>query len=114
MTNAGTSPGRAVGFALLLVLALAAFAFVMWVERPGPGAGRVVDEAFLAGRADASVVAADEDYFHDMDSGVQLTPDEVKGRNTWIVWTGGNDRFWDRIGVKATGALDFLKTISSH
>ena len=21
--------------------------------------------------------------------------DEIKGRNMWIVWTGGNDRFWD-------------------
>ena len=29
--------------------------------------------------------AADEDYFHDMDGGVALTSDEIKGRNTWIV-----------------------------
>ena len=32
-----------------------------------------------------------------MDSGVALTPDEVKGRNMWMVWTGGNDRFWDML-----------------
>src|SRR6185312_2373345 len=43
-----------------------------------------------------------------------LTPDEVKGRNTWIVWTGGNDRFWDKISVSSFGALDFLKTVSSY
>ena len=23
-------------------------------------------------------------------------PEEIQGRNMWIVWTGGNDRFWDR------------------
>ena len=27
----------------------------------------------------------------------RLTPDEIKGRNMWLVWTGGNDRFWDRM-----------------
>ena len=32
-----------------------------------------------------------------MDGGVALTADEIKGRNTWIVWTGGNDRFWDAL-----------------
>jgi hypothetical protein len=46
------------------------------------------------GRAAESFPAAAEDYFHDMDRGVQLTPSEVKGRNTWIIWTGGNDYFW--------------------
>jgi len=67
-----------------------------------------------AGRDAKSFPAADEDYFHDMDGGIGLTPNEIKGRNTWIVWTGGNDRFWDIIGVDSFGALDFLKTISSH
>ena len=62
----------------------------------------------------ASFPAADEDYFHDMDGGAALTPDAVKGRNTWIVWTGGNDRFWDEISTKSVGTLDLLKTISSH
>ena len=63
----------------------------------GPEPGHVEDEARLAGRAPASFPAADEDYFHDMDGGIALTADEVKGRNMWIVWTGGNDRFWDTI-----------------
>ena len=26
-------------------------------------------------------------------------PEEIKGRNMWIVWTGGNDRFWDVAGA---------------
>jgi len=54
--------------------------------------GHVLDEARQAGRDAASLPMASEDYFHDMDGGIPLTVDEVKGRNTWIVWTGGNDR----------------------
>jgi hypothetical protein len=58
--------------------------------------------------------ATDEDYFHDMDGGLVLTPDEIKGRNTWIVWSGGNDRLWDSLANATFGSLDFLKTLSSH
>ena len=39
-----------------------------------------------------------------MDGGVALTPDEIKGRNMWLVWTGGNDRFWDTADVKPASA----------
>lgn len=74
----------------------------------------VNDEAKLAQRTVESFPAAEEDYFHAMDGGKALTPEEVKGRNMWIVWTGGNDRMWDSLTVKSFGALDFLKTISSH
>ena len=35
--------------------------------------GEVQDEALRAGRAPATFPAADEDYFHDMDGGIQLT-----------------------------------------
>src|SRR5438445_9021064 len=85
----------------------------------GPQPGTVLDEAMAAQRNAATLPAADEDYYHDMDRMVpnqplQLSPNEVKGRNTWIVWTAGNDRFWDTISVSSFGALDFLKTLSSH
>ena len=80
--------------------------------------GKVLDEARRAGRAANSFPAADEDYFHDMDQNqngrVALTTEEIKGRNGWIVWTGGNDRFWDLIANRSVGALDFLKTLSSY
>ena len=38
----------------------------------------------------------------------------MKGRNTWIVWSGGNDRFWNDLSKRSFGTLDFLKTLSSH
>ena len=80
----------------------------------GPArAQAVIDEARQAGRAAQTFPAADEDYFHDMDGGIQLTPDEVKGRNMWLVWTGGNDRLWDKLTNLTFGAFDLLKILSS-
>ena len=80
------------------------------IEQPG----HVLDEAKQVGRTGDSFPAAAEDYFHDMDGGIALTPEEVKGRNTWLVWTGGNDRLWDTLSIKSFGTLDFLKILSSH
>ena len=79
-----------------------------------PQPGEVLDEARLAGRDAASFVHASEDYFHDMDGAVALTPEEIKGRNMWIVWSGGNDRFWNGMTDTTFGAFDLLKIISSH
>src|SRR6184192_553492 len=98
---------------IVVVAFVVLFAIAKWWHG-GPQPGTVLDEARAANRAPDSFHAADEDYFHDMDSPVALTPDEVKGRNTWLVWTGGNDRFWDGLSATTGGAVDLLKTISSH
>ena len=74
--------------------------------------GHVLDEARQAGRDAASLPMASEDYFHDMDGGVALSPDEIKGRNMWVVWTGGNDRFWDGLTTSTFGAFDLLKIVA--
>ena len=74
----------------------------------------VVDEARLVGRDAASLPAADEDYYHDMDSGLALTPSQVVGRNNWVVWTAGNDHLWDVLADKSVGTFDLLKTVSSY
>jgi hypothetical protein len=82
--------------------------------------GRVQDEAMRAGRQPQSFPAAGEDpatgedLFKAMDNGAGFSPDEVKGRNMWIVWTGGNDRFWDVMTIDSFGAFDLLKTLSSY
>src|SRR5688572_15697202 len=48
------------------------------------------------------------------DGPVALSADEIRGRNTWIVWSAGNDRLWDTLSETSGGALDFLKVVSSH
>lgn len=79
-----------------------------------PQPGTVKDEAMQAGRTAASFPQADEDWFHDMDNGIALTPEEARGRNMWIVWSGGNDRLWDLMSNYTFGAFDLLKIISSQ
>jgi hypothetical protein len=91
---------------------IAALLFAACGKAPAPGT--VKDEALTVGRMADSFPAADENYFKEMDGGVDLTANEVKGRNNWIVWTGGNDRFWDDLVNRSFGAVDFLKIISSH
>jgi len=91
---------------------LCAVLFAACTNQPQPET--VLDEAKLAGREAASFVHADEDYFHDMDNGVALSPEEIKGRNMWLVWSGGNDRFWTQMTDYTFGAFDLLKVISSH
>ena len=90
------------------------FALALAGCNPGPQPGSVQDEARLVGRSAASFPAADEDYFHAMDGGIPLTPDEIKGRNMWIVWTGGDDKLWDTLTVTSVGTVDLLKTLSSY
>ncbi len=75
------------------------------------------------------------DFFREMDNGFTMRPAELqktlspfmpgisekeavdrmaRGRNNWIVWTFGNDNFWNSLGHATFGGLDFLKTLSSH
>jgi hypothetical protein len=95
-----------------LLLACVWIGLTACTKHPEPG--QVLDEAKRAGRDVASLPHASEDYFRDMDGGLPLTPEEIKGRNMWIVWSGGNDRFWDTMSGYTFGAFDLLKVISSH
>jgi hypothetical protein len=121
MTAKASRWGRWV-LVIVLVLIAAGVAVYSWWWSSHPRPGHVKDEALLAGRSPDSFPAADEDYFHDMDGGIDLTRNApkgdpkalIKGRNTWIVWTAGNDRLWDTLIYKSAGALDFLKVLSSH
>ncbi len=76
--------------------------------------GPAQDEAKLAGKTPADFPQASEDYFRDMDGGIELTEDEIKGRNTWMIWTGGNEAFWDYLSNNSFGTFDLLKALSSY
>jgi hypothetical protein len=99
-----------------VVVVIVAITFVYWWT--SPRAGHVKDEAIRAGLTAASFKASTGRYLDDMDQTkdgrVQLTDTEVAGRNTWIIWSAGNDRFWDVMAQRSFGALDFLKTLSSY
>src|SRR5829696_10532451 len=106
---------RSVSFvAALLVLAC------LGCRRNDPRPGTVLDEAARAGVTPEMLSAATEDYFHDMDFNLVngkrpvFTPQEIAGRNMWLVWTAGDDRLWDALTLSSLGTFDLLKTISSH
>src|ERR1700712_3916697 len=101
-------PGRAARLAGILAMA-AAFALPAQAQPAGP-----LDEAQQVKRNEASFPQAKEDYFRDMDNGVALSADEVQGRNMWLFWTGGNDRFWDQVTKDSLATFDLLKIITSH
>lgn len=55
-----------------------------------------------------------DDVFKPMDGGIELTTDEIKGRNTWNLWCGGDEQFWERMSRESYGLIDLLKTIDSR
>jgi hypothetical protein len=82
------------------------------------------DEAKAAGKQVADFPMAEFDYFRDMDmvgdpnnsqpvapKRLALDLDEIKGRNTWVMWCGGNEWFWDWLDQHSYGFLDFLKLV---
>ena len=76
-----------------------------------PRPGTVQDEAMRAGVTPEQLVRPTDDYFHDMDYNLvdgkrpAFTQQEIEGRNMWMVWTGGDDRLWDRLTIDSLGTL---------
>lgn len=97
-------------FVTLIVIVVVFLVWRWWHNRP------VEDEAMAAGLTpeDFRQPATEADYFHDMDGGGPFTPEEVQGRNTWMVWAGGNEAFWDWLANNSFGTFDLLKTLSSY
>jgi mono/diheme cytochrome c family protein len=87
-------------------------------HEPKPGEGAVDDEAALANvKAEHFHHAGlhnGVDYFHDMDGAIPLTETEVQGRAMWLVWTGGDDRFWDSMVKPTYGTFDLLKIVAGR
>src|SRR5438067_867978 len=67
---------------------------------------------------------ATENYFADMDYAVgdqggapgklALDQEEIIGRNAWVLWTGGNEAFWDWLARHGYGSFDLLKVLDSN
>ena len=76
------------------------------------GANSPLDDG--GGRKPADFPELALDVFKPMDGGIELSADEIKGRNTWNLWTAGNEQFWDRVAREGLGLFDLLKTIDSR
>ena len=49
-----------------------------------------------------------------MDGGIDLSPEEIMGRNTWNLWSGGNQHFWNRAAQDSYGLMDLLKMLDNR
>ncbi len=67
------------------------------------------DEAKLAGLTTADLPQITADVFQPMDGGIALSPEEIKGRNAWNLWSGGNQHFWNHVAQDSFGLMDLLK-----
>ncbi len=73
-----------------------------------------VDEAQAAGLTIADFPQITADVFKPMDGGIELAPDEIMGRNTWNLWSGGNQHFWNHVAQDSFGLMDLLKMLDNR
>lgn len=95
---------------VVAVVVVVALVWWLWPERPAQ------DEAMEAGiSVERFDQAPDEaDLFAPTDGGIAMTDAEIRGRNTWWAWGGGNQAFWHWLSNNSFGTHDLLKTISSY
>jgi len=101
---------RAVFWAGVVIVAGAAGAF-LFIR---PRAAETVDDAKAAGKTVADFPQTASRAFDQMDGGIALTDYETEGRNTWLLWTAGDQTFWDHMAQQAFGLSDLLKVIDSR
>jgi mono/diheme cytochrome c family protein len=63
------------------------------------------------------------DYFEDMDRvgggeapgsrKLELTENGVRGRNAWVLWTAGNEAWWDWLARYGYGTIDLLRLVDT-
>jgi hypothetical protein len=64
---------------------------------------------FFAGMDGTADLTSPDEY----PARITLTAEEVKGRNAWMMWTGGNEAFWDWLSRKGYGSIDLLHVVDS-
>jgi hypothetical protein len=70
-----------------------------------------IDEAKAAGKSTADFPQITADIFKPMDGGIDLSPDEIMGRNTWNLWSAGNQHFWNRAAQDSYGLMAAVVTV---
>jgi hypothetical protein len=73
-----------------------------------------IDEAKAAGKSTADFPQITADIFKPMDGGIALSPEEIMGRNTWNLWSGGNQHFWNHAAQDSYGLMDLLKMLDNR
>jgi len=78
------------------------------------GKNEPIDEAKAAGKSTADFPQITADIFKPMDGGIDLSPEEIIGRNTWNLWSAGNQHFWNHAAQDSYGLMDLLKMLDNR
>ena len=74
-----------------------------------------MDQKFVP---DAQTKSEGETAVQNENGSVQPIPDlhrqEIIGRNAWMIWTGGNEAFWDWLSRNGYGTVDLLKVVDDR
>jgi hypothetical protein len=73
-----------------------------------------IDEAKATGKTTADFPQITADIFKPMDGGINLSPEEIMGRNTWNLWSAGNQHFWNGAAQDSYGLMDLLKMLDNR
>jgi hypothetical protein len=73
-----------------------------------------IDEAKAAGLTTADFPQITADIFKPMDGGLDLSPEEIMGRNAWNLWSAGNQHFWNGAAQDSYGLMDLLKMLDNR
>jgi hypothetical protein len=95
---------------LMLVVVVLLIGAFFWFRR-GPV---IRDDAMLLGLTPSDFPELSADVFGGMDQGTALSPEAIRGRNTWNLWTGGSQVFLDWLAREGYGVSDILKLIDSR
>ena len=93
-------------------LVVAGVIVAVWYLRPCVPA--IADDAKASGNTVVDFPQTASNAFDAMDGGIALTEEETKGRNTWLLWTAGDQTFWDLLAQQVYGLSDLLKAIDSR
>ena len=86
----------------------------VWVVLTGSCEKITEDEAKKSGLTPADFPQIQADVFKPLDGGIELSVNEIMGRNTWNLWSAGNQRFWDYIARDTGGLVDLLKMLDNR
>jgi hypothetical protein len=73
-----------------------------------------IDEAKAAGKTTADFPQITADVFKPMDGGIDLSREEIMGRNAWNLWSAGNQQFWNHAAQDSYGLMDLLKMLDNR
>jgi hypothetical protein len=96
-------------FVALVLAGTIASLYVLQARHRSP-----IDDAKAAGKTVTDFPQTGARAFDAMDGGLPLDDGQRKGRNTWLLWTAGDQIFWGGMAQHAFGVVDLLKVVDSR